>query len=312
MQLFYTLAAFPLYVAKIQHQVQCATIPHLIFRTKRTRLRSINTERSIVMAEPAASVALITGAGRGIGRAAAHELAQRGVQVALMARTSEEIAATAEEIRAAGGTALDVACDVSDVTALSRAVALIKQRLGPPTILVNNAALIGPLQATAEVEPAAWARTLEVNLIGAFYAARLALPDMLAAGWGRIINVSSGAAQGSGIERGSAYSVSKAGMDMLTRALAAELTDTSIAVVTVYPGVVDTAMQTAIRSTPAQQLGAATSARFHGYYEQGQLISPALPGRLIAVLCGAAGQAYHGAIVRISDEAAQRLLQATA
>lgn len=260
------------------------------------------------MAQSTYGSAIVTGGGRGIGRAAALELARRGVPVAVVARTASDIDAVAAEIKRAGGTALALPCDVRDPAAVGAMLDAAQQQLGPVGMLVNNAAIIGPLGSIVEIDPRAWATALEINLLGAFYAARLALPTMLRQDWGRIINVSSGAAQGSGIVRGSAYSVSKAALDMLTRSLAAELDGSRIAVISVYPGVVDTAMQTAIRTTPAEQLGADTSARFQGYYEGGQLLDPSVPGRMIAALCGPTGMAYHGQIVRVSDPAAQQLM----
>ena len=260
------------------------------------------------MAELTHRVALVTGASRGIGRNTALELARRGVQVAAMARTEREVAEIVDQINSAGSSALALTCDVSRLEPLAAAIDEITQRLGPVDILVNNAAVIGPLGSTGEVDPDDWTRTLNINLLGAFYATRLVLPGMIAQGWGRIINVSSGAATGQGIVRASAYSVSKAGLDMLTRTVAAELDGTDIAVVSVYPGVVNTDMQAEIRQAPADRFGAATSARFQGFHERGELLDPAQPARLIAALCGPAGQGYHGQAVRISDPAGQELL----
>lgn len=250
----------------------------------------------------------MTGGGRGIGREVALELARRGVQVAVLARNAADVASVEQAIRETGGIGVGLSGDVSRFEALSGLIEQAEQQLGPITILVNNAAIIGPLGPTATVDADAWRQTIEVNLLGAFYTTRLMLPMMLAQGWGRIINVSSGAAQGNGIVRGSAYSVSKAGLDMLTRTVAAEVAGTNIAVATVYPGVVNTDMQTSIRTTPAEQLGADTAARFRGYYEQGDLLDPAVPARVIASLSGEAGADYHGQLIRMSDPAAQQLL----
>ncbi len=260
------------------------------------------------MAELTQHVALVTGAGRGIGRTTAFELARRGARVGALARTEPEITEVVEQINAMGGTALALTCDIAHLESLTAAVEQLTQQLGVVDILVNNAAIIGPLGPTTEVDPQAWTQTLAINLLGSFYAARLVLPGMIDGGWGRIINVSSGAAQGQGIVRASAYSVSKAGLDMLTRTLAAELDGSDVAVASVYPGVVDTEMQAELRQAPPEQFGAATSARFHGLHVRGELLNPALPAKLIAALCGPAGQRYHGQGVRISDPAGQKLL----
>jgi NAD(P)-dependent dehydrogenase (short-subunit alcohol dehydrogenase family) len=243
-------------------------------------------------------VALVTGGGRGIGAATAVALAQQGAAVALLARTTNEIESLAETIRAAGGTALAVAADVSAATQVQAAVAQVTDTLGPVDVLINNAAIIGPIDAIERVDSDAWERTLRINLLGAFYCQQAVLPAMLARGWGRIVNVSSGAATGSGIHRGSAYSVSKAGLDMLSKATAAEVGDRGVAVCSVYPGIVDTTMQSDIRATPLEQAGPATYKRFHDFYEQGLLATADTVGMLIAAV---AVGGFNGEILDVRE-----------
>jgi NAD(P)-dependent dehydrogenase (short-subunit alcohol dehydrogenase family) len=261
------------------------------------------------MNELAGKVALVTGAGRGIGRSVALALAGRGAMVAAVARGEEAIRSVAEEIVQAGGQSLALPVDVSRFDAMAAAVAQVEARWGPIDILVNNAAITGPIGPTAEVAPELWAEAIDVNLVGAFYVARAVLPGMIRSGWGRIINVSSGAAFGTGIPRMSSYSVSKAGMEMLTRALASELGNAGVAVVAVSPGVVDTEMQAQLRAAPVDEFGADTSRRFHGFHERGELLDPRVPADLIAALCGAAGAAHTGTSLRVSDDIAQALIK---
>ena len=262
------------------------------------------------MGELEGKVALVTGAGRGIGAAVVRELDHRGAAVALLARGEAEVGRVAAEVAAGGARVLPLTADVGDAAALVAAIGQIEAALGGVDILVNNAGIIGPLGPFADCPPEEWARTIAINLLGAGYAAQLVLPAMQRRGWGRIVNVSSGAGQGMGIARALPYSVSKAGLDMLTRGLAAEVAETGVAVVGVLPGVVDTAMQGEMRAAPVERFGEASSRRFWGFYEGGALLDPAVPGRLIAVLCGAAGAGYNGQNLRVSDPLAQELLTA--
>ena len=254
-------------------------------------------------------VAVVTGGGRGIGRGAALALAGLGAAVAVLARSAGEVTAVAGEITATGGRAVARAVDVSDGAAITAAIAEVERALGPIAILINNAAVLGPISPTAESDPDEWERTITINVAGAYRCLRAVLPGMLERRWGRIVNVSSGAATGSGIPNASAYSVSKAALDMLTRAVAAEIASSGVTVNALYPGVVDTTMQTALRSTPAERLGAETSARFHSYYERGELHDPAESGRLIAALVLSE---LHGEIVSAREERVEALLRTLA
>ncbi len=252
-------------------------------------------------------VALITGAGRGIGRATALELARRGADVALVARSDADIDEVAAAVRALGRRALALRADLADGSAVGGVAPAVAQGLGSVAILVNNAGIVGPFGPLWELDPAEWERALRVNLVAPFLLAHAVVPGMRAAGWGRIVNVSSGAAQHP-MERTGAYSTSKAGLDMLTRQLAVELAGTDVAVTAVYPGIVDTTMQASIRAQPAEVVGAATAEQFQRWQAEGALQSPDRPAQLIAALAAADDLSFTGHIVTIGDEEAQRLL----
>lgn len=170
----------------------------------------------------AGKVAFVTGAGRGIGRACAMAYAGEGASLILVARTAAEIEATAGEIAALGGTALAVSADVADAEAVEGAAAKGIERFGRIDILVSNAGNQGPGAAVWEVDPAAWRRTLDVNLWGAFLCCRFVLPHMIAQRSGKVIVVSSGAWQHP-MPFFSGYAASKAGATHFTRTIAAEL-----------------------------------------------------------------------------------------
>ena len=252
-------------------------------------------------------VALVTGGGRGIGRATALELARRGADVAVAARNAGEIEEVAAAIRAQGRRTLAVPVDLSDAHATRGLAATVEQALGPVAILVNNAGVVGPFGASWELDPLEWKRALQINLVAPFVLSHALLPGMVAAGWGRIVNVSSGAAQ-TPFARFGAYSTAKAGLDMLTRQLAAELAGTGIAVTAVYPGIVDTAMPAHIGAQPEEAVGAATAQRFRQLHAAGALRAPEEPARLIAAIVGAVEPALNGRIVDIGSEEGQRLL----
>jgi 3-oxoacyl-[acyl-carrier protein] reductase len=259
------------------------------------------------MSDLVGKVALVTGGGRGIGRAAALELARRGARVAVAARSKPELEAVAAEIQQAGGAAVAMTVDLADQEAIYRLVEEVSAALGPIAVLVNNAAAVGPFGLTWELDAKDWERSLWINLVAPFHLSYAALPSMLKQSWGRIINVSSGAAR-TALERAGPYSVSKAGLDMLTRQLGLELETSGIAAICVYPGVVDTVMQTAIREQPPAVVGERVAERFQEYYTSGRLLDPSQPGRLIAALADTAGTEFNGQIVDVYSDEAQRLI----
>ncbi len=251
-------------------------------------------------------VALVTGGGRGVGRATALALAEAGCDVAVVARSTDEIAQVADEIHGHGRRAYALALDLAAPERIPAALASIQRELGEVAILVNNAAVVEPLGPTTDVDPAVWAQALTVNLTSVFALTQAALPAMLRQGWGRVVAVSTGVASGSGMVNANAYSVSKAALEMWGRNLAAELAETGVTVNIVRPGTVDTAMQAHIRTQPAERVGAPMHERFMRFYESGALIAPELPARLITrVIAGD----ETGEVINIGDERGQALLR---
>jgi len=182
-------------------------------------------------------VALITGGGRGIGRAIALRFVSEGAAVMLAGTKREALEATAAEIKKQGGRAGAVAADVSDETAVKSMVTAAIGQFGQLDILVNNAGVGGPTQRVVDIDRTDWDRTLAVNVTGAFLCAKHAAPHMIARKSGRIINITSIAGL-MGYALRSPYAVSKWGMIALTRTLALELGEHGITVNAIAPGAV--------------------------------------------------------------------------
>lgn len=183
-------------------------------------------------------VALVTGAGKGIGEAIAYALAEMGLRVAVAARTQADVERVAETIRARGGGAWPVVCDVTQPDSITRAVAEIQRGLGPITVLVNNA---GAAQSHKFIghDDALWQRLMDVNLNSVYHVTKAVAPMMVEAQWGRIINIASIASKVGG-KYIVAYTAAKHGVLGFTRALALELVSHNITVNAICPGYVDT------------------------------------------------------------------------
>jgi NAD(P)-dependent dehydrogenase (short-subunit alcohol dehydrogenase family) len=196
-------------------------------------------------------VAIVTGGGRGIGRAICLALSQAGAAVAAAARTPAEITETVEMLNAGGGRALSVVTDVVDRDSVQALVAQTLADFGRIDILVNNAGVQGPIGALVDNDWQAWQRTIQVNLIGTFLCTQAVLPAMLARKRGKIINLSGGGATAAR-PNFSAYGASKAAVVRLTETLAEELRDAHIDVNAIAPGAVNTRMLDEVLAANAQ------------------------------------------------------------
>jgi len=186
------------------------------------------------------STAIVTGGASGIGLAISERLARDGAKVSIFDVDLEAGERAAQGIRAQGGEALACAVDVSDRAQVDEAVAATREHLGPVLVLVNGAGKDG-FDPFMEISPEQWERIIAVNLTGTFHCTQSALPDMLEAQWGRIVNISSSSAQTGAALMGH-YSASKGGVIALTKTLALELGPRGITVNTIPPGAIDTPM----------------------------------------------------------------------
>jgi NAD(P)-dependent dehydrogenase (short-subunit alcohol dehydrogenase family) len=186
-------------------------------------------------------VALVTGGGRGIGRIIAEALAAEGAAVAVLARRTAEIESVATGIEDRGGTALALACDVTDQTRVAEAVGTVDRRLGGPTLAINNAGTCRAIGPLVEVDPGTWWREVETHVRGAALVSHYALRSMIPRRRGRIVNIYGNLGDTAG-RYSSAYAVAKASLLRLTEQMALECRDAGITVLALHPGLVHTAM----------------------------------------------------------------------
>lgn len=247
-------------------------------------------------------LALITGGGRGIGRAIAEAFARAGAQVALLARTEREIEQVATELRQAYRVkAIARACDVADVESVTRAFAQVTETFGAGVdVLVNNAGIAesAPLVKTANE---LWQRHLAVNLSGTFYCTREALPAMLARGWGRIINIASIAGK-TGAPYIAAYAASKHGVLGLTRSVALEVALQGVTVNAICPGYVDTEMTTRALERIEAKTGRSAADALEAIKRmspQQRLVTPAEVAALALLLASDKGRGINGQAINV-------------
>lgn len=240
----------------------------------------------------AGRVALVTGAGGGIGGAIARRLAADGAAVALMDLPAAQAAldALAEALRADGARCAIAVGDVADAGSVRAAIGTLEAALGPIDCLVNNAGLTGHIAPVATMSAEGWSRELAVNLTGPLNTTQAVLPGMVARGWGRIVNISSGAALG-GLYRQAGYSASKSGLLGLTRNVALEHARHGITCNAVLPGLIGTP---AVLGMPAEVLAdavALTPARRTGRPEE--------IAAMVAFLCSEDAAFVNGAEIPV-------------
>lgn len=235
-------------------------------------------------------VAVVTGGGRGLGRAFAVSLAQSGMRVSVAARSGDQLDETVRIIRAGGGEALSLATDITDKAAVAALMRATETHLGPVDLLVNCAGAAKPFGPTWEVDANEWWRTVETNLKGPLLCSNAVIPGMIERGQGRIINIASGAGIMS-VPYMSAYVTGKTALIRLTEVLADELRKTGVTVFAIQPGTVRTAMADELMSSEA---GARWLPWFKKIFDDGRDDAPDPGVELVLYLASGQADALSG------------------
>lgn len=238
-------------------------------------------------------VAIITGASRGLGRASAVEMAREGAYLVILSRTAPDIEVTSRMVEELGGEVLSLEGDISRSKDVKEAVDKAQSRFGKIDILMNNAAVIGPVKPLYEVDEQDWDICMDINLKGSFLFSKAVMPHMIRRKRGKIINVTSGLGI-IAMPLFGGYSIAKAGIIHLTRILAEELKPHNIQVNGLDPGVMDTKMQEDLRNLGPEVLGDAIYAEFSGYKEKGILKPPERVAKLAVFLASEESNSITG------------------
>lgn len=252
-------------------------------------------------------VALITGSGRGIGRAIAQLFAKEGAAVFLTARTERELSATTGEISSNGGRAAYAAADLTQEAECAHAVAVCREKFGRIDILVNNAGHYGPVVPVEEYPLAEFDRVIAIHLRAAFLLSKLVLPEMYARKFGVILNISSLSAKAA-YSWGSAYAAAKAGMLGLTRVTAAEGARKGVRVNAICPGpVTETQMSKDLGAVLAKKMGVSAEEQLAGFLNgllQGRAQTAEEIARAALFLCSEQSSAMTGQSINVDGGAA--------
>ena len=257
------------------------------------------------MALLSGQVAIVTGAGRGLGRAVAETLAALGAPVVLASRNAPELDEVVKRIKRAGGKALAQTADIADERQVQELALATARWVGPASILVNCAGMVDPMAPLSRSDPALWLRNIAINVGGTYLPTRAVLPGMLDRGFGRIVNISSGSATRPSAGW-TAYSAAKAAVVQLTRSLALEIEGSGVTACVFNPGAMDTDMQERIRRTSATDFPRADE--YRAAAREGRLVDPKAPARAIAYLALPDTQ-QNGQVLQHDDQELHRAVE---
>jgi NAD(P)-dependent dehydrogenase (short-subunit alcohol dehydrogenase family) len=251
-----------------------------------------------LLGELRGQVAIVTGGGRGVGRATALALARAGARVGVVARSEEQLAETVRGVSVAGGEALAVVADVSDALSVERMAREVERTLGPVDLLVNNAGTVGPLGPMWEADPGDWWHSIEVNLRGPYLCSHALLPGMIQRRHGRIINLSTSAAAVAVAHMG-AYVIAKTALLRFTENLAAELINSGVRVFAISPGTVRTALTEHVLESEA---GKKWLPWFRKLFDRGRDVSAEKAAQLVVQLAAGRADALSGRFMDVADD----------